>query len=89
MRTGFALAGFWTLLMAVIAAQQASNSTTAGSGLQEWTAPVWVLGFFVLLLAGVAWDRAASRPCPRCGHRVRNGTMRCDTCDFDFTTVGR
>lgn len=89
MKTGLALAAFWTFVIGIIAAQQWSNPTTNGSGLQGWTAPAWILGSLVLLAAGAVWDHSSSRPCPRCGHRVRNGTMRCDSCHFDFETVGR
>jgi uncharacterized membrane protein len=62
----------------------------------------FVIGFwtvlFVLpitLIAGrheiFAWLREvskASRPCPRCGHSVKAGVMRCPSCDFDFRSVG-
>lgn len=89
MKTGLALAGFWTFVFVVIALQQASRPTTDGSGLQGWTAPAWILGSLVLLAVGAVWDRSSSRPCPRCGRRVRNGTMRCGACSFDFETVGR
>lgn len=30
-----------------------------------------------------------SRPCPRCGHSVRAGVMKCPSCEFDFSSVGR
>jgi hypothetical protein len=29
-----------------------------------------------------------SRPCPRCGNRVKNGFTICQKCDFDFMTIG-
>jgi hypothetical protein len=43
----------------------------------------------ILLLVIFLVRRANSRPCPRCGSRVRTGRMRCDACGFDFETVGR
>jgi len=54
------------------------------------------LELFVVLLAialvvlAITWgwsaidSRLNSRPCPRCGHRVRNGKLVCDECSFDF-----
>lgn len=33
--------------------------------------------------------RDASRPCPRCGSRVKTQVMTCPSCGFDFETIGR
>ena len=32
--------------------------------------------------------RAQSRPCPRCGYRVKRGVLTCGKCGFDFGAVG-
>jgi transposase len=37
----------------------------------------------VLALRG----RLNSRPCPRCGHRVANGELRCEGCGHDFAAA--
>ncbi len=34
-------------------------------------------------------EQAASRPCPRCGHRVAVGKLDCPHCGFDFRTIGQ
>jgi ribosomal protein L40E len=44
----------------------------------------FVLAWGELALA----DRLDSRPCPRCGHRVRIGAYRCPTCGYDFAPTG-
>lgn len=63
---------------------------------------LFVIGFWTILfvlpaalIAGrheiVAWIREVSkpsRPCPRCGHSVKAGVMRCPSCDFNFWSVG-
>jgi hypothetical protein len=51
------------------------------------------LGFgaliLLLLLAALFWIiRPGSRPCPRCGQRVKNGVLDCPHCGFDFRTIG-
>jgi TRAP-type C4-dicarboxylate transport system permease large subunit len=64
-------------------------------------AVLFVIGFWtvlalpIVLIAGrreiIAWIREVSKPsrsCPRCGHSVKHGVMRCPSCDFDFWTVG-
>lgn len=33
--------------------------------------------------------RDSSRPCPKCGGRVKTGQMDCQSCGFDFRTIGR
>ncbi len=33
-------------------------------------------------------EAANSRPCNRCGERVRNGELDCSHCGFDFRTIG-
>jgi len=33
-------------------------------------------------------ETRASRPCPRCGERVKNGVLDCPHCGFDFRTIG-
>lgn len=33
-------------------------------------------------------EARASRPCPRCGERVKNGVLDCPHCGFDFRTIG-
>lgn len=50
------------------------------------------LGLFALTIAVVAaialWAfRPASRPCNRCGQRVRNGILDCPHYGFDFRTI--
>jgi hypothetical protein len=35
------------------------------------------------------YERAETRPCPRCGHKVGKGAMECGRCGFDFNTIGR
>ena len=49
----------------------------------------------VLILLAIPWMIVArirhhmnSRPCLRCGERVRNGDLRCEACGFDFASVG-
>ncbi len=42
---------------------------------------------FVILWAIGAIGQPPSRPCPRCGERVRNGIMECSNCAFDFQTI--
>lgn len=44
----------------------------------------------ILLLIALVWivRRARSRPCPRCGSRVKKGEMICKQCAFDFSTIG-
>jgi len=40
---------------------------------------------FVLAWGGLeVADRLDSRPCPRCGRRVRLGAYRCPNCAYDF-----
>lgn len=31
--------------------------------------------------------RLATRPCPRCGRRVRTGRLECGRCGFDFRAL--
>jgi hypothetical protein len=50
-----------------------TNGTVAGLG-------ILVVGAFGLWLI----PRLNSRPCPRCGERVPNGTLHCPACDYDF-----
>lgn len=56
------------------------------------TAVVLILvGVPILVALGIylAWRRRRlSRPCPRCGERVRNGRLACSSCRFDFRTIG-
>lgn len=47
------------------------------------------IGAVVVAIAGGivlsrAQDRADSRPCPRCGHRVPVGILECAACGHDF-----
>jgi uncharacterized protein HemY len=64
-----------------------------GSGDTGAQIAVFVIAFLVVLaiLLLVIWlvRRANSRPCPRCGSRVRTGRLRCESCGFDFETVAR
>jgi hypothetical protein len=32
--------------------------------------------------------RLTSRPCPRCGRRIQAGELECDSCGFDFRSIG-
>lgn len=32
-------------------------------------------------------SRSGTRPCPRCGQRVKVGELDCPHCDFDFRTI--
>jgi hypothetical protein len=52
--------------------------------------PLGVVAFLVCLLVGLAgWiGEDGSRPCPRCGQRVKNGVLECEHCGFDFNTIG-
>jgi hypothetical protein len=64
-----------------------------GSGDSGTQVIAFITAFVVVLLVLllVIWivRRLNSRPCPRCGKRVRTGRMRCQSCGFDFETVGR
>lgn len=48
------------------------------------------IGVIVLIVLGALalWTflepRINGRPCPRCGHRVTKGVMRCGSCGYDF-----
>ena len=48
-----------------------------------------IVGFVLAWGALEIGDRVDSRPCPRCGNRVKFGSYRCPTCGYDFarTTV--
>jgi threonine/homoserine/homoserine lactone efflux protein len=64
-----------------------------GSGDTGAQIAAFVIAFLVVLavlvLVVVLVRRANSRPCPRWGRRVRTGKMQCESCGFDFETVGR
>lgn len=38
-------------------------------------------------LVATIYGRLTSRPCPRCGRRVRNGRLDCAACRFDFRSI--
>lgn len=43
----------------------------------------------LLLVALLAWlVEPSTRPCPRCGQRVKAGVLDCEACGFDFKTIG-
>lgn len=46
--------------------------------------PLALVVMAVVLIA----RRANTRPCPRCGARVKQGVMLCGACGFDFSTIG-
>jgi hypothetical protein len=70
---GFALVG--------VARGDESVSTTALVIRGE--VPV-IVGFVLCWGALELADRLDSRPCPRCGRRVRVGTYACPACGLDF-----
>jgi DNA-directed RNA polymerase subunit RPC12/RpoP len=70
---GFALVG--------VARTDQSVSTTALVIRGE--VPV-IVGFVLCWGALELADRLDSRPCPRCGRRVRAGTYACAACGYDF-----
>jgi hypothetical protein len=45
------------------------------------------LGLVALLVAVSLLHRAPTRPCHRCGKRVRLGRRTCPNCDYDFEPV--
>lgn len=63
-----------------------------GSGDSGSQIAAFGIAFLVVLavLLLIIWlvRRANSRPCPRCGSQVRTGKLRCDSCSYDFSTVG-
>jgi hypothetical protein len=46
-----------------------------------------VLGLVGLMLLVTFIYRAPTRPCHRCGKRVRLGTRLCNNCGYDFEPV--
>jgi predicted amidophosphoribosyltransferase len=45
------------------------------------------LGLIALLVAVTLLHRAPTRPCHRCGKRVKLGTRICPVCGYDFEPV--
>lgn len=43
-----------------------------------------MIGTPVLLIVLLVRRSNASRPCPQCGTRVKNGQTQCGACDYDF-----
>lgn len=56
-------------------------------GLPEILIILILLGVFIALPVWIV-RRLRSRPCPRCGQRVKKGVLTCQECGFDFSTVG-
>jgi hypothetical protein len=60
----------------------------------RWVGAVAILNIPMSLVVGWSdWapaliSRSSTRPCPRCGHDVPTGQMKCQSCGFDFWTVG-
>ncbi len=85
------------VIVAYIAASFADASRTCATpefGLPTSCDPVavWFAVLFAIVLVineivQTGRDRMNSRECPRCGHRVRVGTLDCGSCGFNFRTV--
>jgi hypothetical protein len=41
------------------------------------------------IVAFIRQSSKSSRSCPRCGHSVQAGVMKCPHCKFDFWSIGR
>ena len=60
-----------------------------GISTMEAVAVLVPLLFLLWLIRLSIGERFKSRPCPRCGWRVRNGVLDCPHCAHDFRTVDR
>ncbi len=56
-------------------------------GLIEVLIQLILLGALIVLAVWIV-RRVRSRPCPRCGRRVKQGVLTCEGCGYDFSTVG-
>lgn len=77
--------------LAVVNAQRNCVSPTFGLPMNcdtGWITTVVLVLIAVTVLAEVVLGWPRSRPCPRCGSRVRTGTLVCPRCEFDFRAVG-
>jgi hypothetical protein len=80
--------------LAVLAALIADEITVLDAIEFIGAAALWTFGSSILMgrheiVSFVRESSKPSRPCPRCGHSVRAGVMKCPTCEFDFWSVGR
>ncbi len=50
-----------------------------------------LVGFFGFIFFSLIWlmSRPKNRQCPQCGNDVKKGQMQCQSCGFDFRTVGQ
>jgi hypothetical protein len=61
------------------------------TGLWLFTGGAGLSALLLFVIGGaLVWRELStpSRPCPRCGKRVEVGKLDCDTCGFDFRTIG-
>lgn len=65
--------------------QTCNDAEAVGTGL----AVVFLIFLWaaVDVILGIIWlvtNRSKGRPCPHCGHEVKNGVVQCRSCGYDF-----
>jgi hypothetical protein len=65
-----------------------ASSLASSLGPLEWLIIVGVPAALMVFGARYVVRRLNSRACPRCGSRVATGVLACESCAYDFATVG-